>query len=641
MFEHLFSPAKIGSLGVPNRLVVPAMVLNYCQEDGFPTERYLEYHEAKAKGGWGLIITQDYAIEPKGKGYTHIPGLWADEQIEPHSELTRRVHRCGGRIAAQIYHAGRQTNHEIIGTQPVAPSPIPCPAKKEMPRELAILEIERLVERFGDCALRAKKAGFDALEIHGGHGYLIAQFLSAYSNKRGDKYGGNLYNRARFALEVIADVRAKVGEDFPLIFRFSGDEYIPGGRTIEETKAIAMMLQEAGVDALHITAGVYGSRHTIVPPARMAHGVNVHLAASVKGAVSVPVIAVGWINDPFIAEAIVASGEAAFVAMGRASLADPELPNKSLARRFEDIIYCIGCMQGCTEKIRKQGAPGGCMLNPRTGREKEYTVTPAEKRKRIFIAGGGVAGMEAAIVAAQRGHEVHLFEKEEKLGGQFAHAAVAPGKGEIGSFIAWQQTQLGKLGVSIHLGSELGVETVRSGHPDAVIVATGSKPVVSEIPGADLPHVVNAVDVLAGKVAVGERVVIVGGGMVGSETANHLANHDKSVTIVETQSEIATDEETNSRILLLKDLEERRVNVLTGVSVKKFLRDYVIAEREGNELRLGPADSVVLALGSKSDNQVLKELEGRVPVLRCIGDALEVRKALEGIEEGYKVALEI
>ena len=402
MLKYVFSPMKIGNVAVSNRLVVPAMVMNYCHSDGTASERYIAYHETKARGGWGLIITEDYAVDPRGKGFPNIAGLWNDAQIEGHGQLTRRVHDIGTKIFAQIYHAGRQTSRAVIDAQPVAPSPIPCPRLQEMPHELTLPEIHDLEEKFGNCALRARKAGFDGIEVHGAHGYLIAEFMSPYSNKRIDEYGGNLPGRMRFPLEIIENIRRKAGRDFPVIFRISGDEGVPGGRTIEDTKAIAAMLEEAGVDALHISAGVYGSGHTITPPAFVGHGWIADHAAAVKKIVNIPVITVGRITDPFVAEGILAGQKADLVAMGRASLADPELPNKAAAGRFDDIIPCVGCLQGCIGMLT-QNQPTACLVNPTLGKEQELKIRPAESKKRIFIAGAGPAGMEAAIVAARRG----------------------------------------------------------------------------------------------------------------------------------------------------------------------------------------------------------------------------------------------
>lgn len=639
ILNHVFLPGKIGTMEIPNRLVVPAMVMNFCNKDGSATERYIAYHEERAKGGWGLIITEDYAVDPKGKGFTNIAGLWNDSQIEGHARLTARVHEHGGKIVAQIYHAGRQTNHFVMGSQPLAPSPIPCPLNQEIPHELTVDEIHELVEKFGDCAFRAQKAGFDGIELHGAHGYLIAQFMSPYSNKRVDEYGGNILNRMRFPLEIIANIRARVGKVFPIIFRISADEFVTGGRTIEDTKVIARLLENAGIDAIHVSGGVYGSKG-IIPSAFVPHGWITDFAAEVKQVVSVPVITVGRINDPFLADSILASGKADFVAMGRASLADPALPNKALAGRFEDINHCIGCLQACLGNISR-AKPAGCLVNPQTGQEYQYQIKPAAHSKKIFVAGGGPGGMQAAMIAAQRGHQVHLYETTDRLGGQFTLAAVPTAKGEIAEFIVWQANQLRKNSVNVHLNCELTAAMVENDRPDVVIVATGSRPLIPDLPGTDRPNVVSAHDVLAGKAYVGKRALVIGGGMVGSETASHLAHHGKEVSILEALAEIAVDEELDIRNLLLRDLGERKVRIYVNTIVKEILEDGVIASVNGKEEKIGPADTVVLAVGVSPVNELTSRLEKLVEKLITIGDAVKERKALEAIEEGFLAGLEV
>ena len=640
MLRNVFSPIRIGKVEIPNRLVVPAMVMNYCNQDGTATERYTAYHEAKARGGWGLIITEDYAVDPKGKGFPNIPGLWNDSQIESHSRFTKRIHDIGSKIFAQIYHAGRQTARVLIGCQPVAPSPIPCPRLQEIPHELTMDEIHEIVEEFGDCALRARKAGFDGIEIHGAHGYLIAQFMSPYSNKRIDEYGGNLLNWMRFPLEIVSNIRLKIGSDFPVIFRISGDELVPGGRNIEDTKAIAAMLEEARVDALHISAGVYASGYAITPPAAISHGWITDYAEEVKKVVDIPVITVGRINDPLLAETIIAGKKADLVAMGRASLADPELPKKAAAGKFEDINRCIGCLQGCTGMIT-QYQPATCLVNPTLGKEEELRIKPADVKKKVFIAGAGPAGMEAAMVAAKRGHEVHVFEKADRLGGQLYTASIPPCKGEIAGFIVWQKKQLEDNNVSIHLNTELTEGIVNEQKPDVVVVATGSTPVSLNVPGMKRENVVTAHDVLEGKVNVGKRVVVIGGGMVGSETASHLANHGKEVTIVEMLPEVATDVNARVRYFLLKDLAENNVKMYVNSTVKEVLSDGLTIKRDGREEKIGPFDTVILAVGVEPCNDLRSKLDGKVGKLITIGDALSARKALEAIKEGYMAGLEI
>ena len=634
MLKKLFTPMKIGKIEIPNRLVVSPMVTDYCNQDGTATERYIAYHEAKAKGGWGLIITEDYAVDPSGKGFSCVAGLWNDSQIASHTELTKRIHQYKSKIFAQIYHCGRQTASAITGCQPLAPSPVPCPTMQELPKELPIDEIEKIVGQFGDTALRAKKAGFDGVEIHGAHGYLVSEFMSPYSNKRTDEYGGHLLNRMRFPLKIVADIRAKCGKDFGVGFRISCDEFVPGGRTIEDTKAMAVLLEDAGIDVLHVSAGVYASADKIVPASSTPHGWLAGYAEEVKKVVRVPVITVGRINDPFVAESIIASGKADFVAMGRASLADPEFPKKAKAGLFDEIRPCIACNEGCIG-ILFTDQPIKCVLNPTLGREAEWVIRPAEKAKKVVVIGGGPAGMEAAATAAKAGHKVSLFEKEGRLGGLFYLASVPPNKGEIGNFVEYQIKQLEKFKIKVTLNANVTPEVIDSEKPDVVINATGGIPVTPDIPGiAAKPNVVNAYDVLAGKVFVGAKAVVIGGGMVGAETANHLANHGKSVTLVEMLPDIATEIQNINRSALLQDLEKGRVRILVETTVKEVLTDGVLVIKGCDTESIG-ADTVVVASGSRTDGGLENKLAGRPYKVVSIGDAIKVGKVVDAIEAGY------
>lgn len=638
MLNHVFSPISIGNMVVKNRLVVPPMVSNYANEDGTCTEQFISYHEEKAKGGWGLIIVEDYKINPEAGGFVKLPGLWDDSQIESHKQLTDRVHQHGAKIAAQIYHAGRETCAEITGVQPVAPSAIPDPVVNAMPRELSVEEIQELVEQFGDTALRAKKAGFDAVEIHGAHGYLVNQFMSPFSNKRIDQYGGTILNRARFALEVITNIRSKVGTDYPLIYRMSVNEFVEGGLTTEDSKVISMLLENAGIDLIHASNGVYATTETIIPPTAVGHAWSANISEELKKVVSIPVIAVGRINDPLIAESVLRSKQADMISMGRGSLADPHLPNKAQAGQFDDIIRCIGCLQGCIQRNAQQ-LPIKCLVNPMTGHESERQITPASREKKVFIIGGGIAGMEAAIVAAQRGHKVEIFEKNGRLGGQWVLAAIPPTKEELGSFTVWQVNQLNKLGVIVHLNTELTLEMIRESQPDSVIIATGASPFVPNIPGKELSNVLTANDILQGTAQAGKRVVVIGGGLVGSETAAHLANHGHDVSIVEMNSDIFVGTPSATKHYLMKDLQHHNVAILTSTQVKEIHSDAVVVENNGQIQTLAAIDTVVMAIGSRPVSFSVEELEQHVSEIVTIGDAQKVRKAMEAVEEGYLAGL--
>lgn len=644
MFEKIFEPITIGGLTLKNRLVVSAMVTQYARADGTIDEQFIAYHEAKAKGGWGLIITEDYIISPEAGGYKRLPGLYQDEQISSHRQLTERIHAAGGKICAQIYHAGRETGTAITGVLPVAPSPIKDPSMSDVPHELSQAEIRDLVEAFGECARRVKAAGFDAVEIHGAHGYLINQFMSPYSNKRTDNYGGTLLNRARFALEVIQNVREKVGKDFPILYRMSAVEGVPGGLTIEESKAIAMLLEEAGIDALHVSQGVYATTPMILPPAVMPKACYIDNASEIKKVVVIPVIGVGRINDPYVAEEVLRSGKADMVTMARASLADPAMPNKAKNGQLADILHCIGCLQGCVGELGRDGSVR-CLVNPLTGREGQYDLMPVadSQRKRVMVIGGGVAGCEAAIAAAMKGHQVSLYEKSSQLGGQWALAAVPVGKSEFASLLFWQRRQLERASVEIHLGEEVTAELVLAHAPDAVILATGSQPIRLPLSGADEANCCTAHDILAGQVPACQRIVVIGGGLVGAETADHLAEHASQVTIIEMLPAIVKDGEPAPTSYLLERLAKHAVAVYTSAQVTCLTKDRVYFEQDNQEKVLEGIEQVVFAVGVKTYVPLAEALKagGFAGQVLTVGDAAGVKNGYYDIQEGFEAGLSL
>lgn len=636
----VFEPFKIGTLELKNRLVVSAMVTNYCNPDGTATEKFIAYHEHKAKGSWGLIITEDYVVAPKAGGFVRLPGLWEDSQIESHRKLTQRVHAAGGKIAAQIYHAGRETSSAITGEQPVAPSAVREPSMPETPRALTIEEIHALVEQFGDCARRAKEAGFDAVELHGAHGYLVGAFASPFSNKRSDEYGGTIRNRARFAMEIIQNIKQKCGEDFPVLYRMSAVEFVPGGLEIEEAKVIARLVEGAGADCIHCSQGVYASTYTIIPPAIVPRGAYVNNAAEIKSVVNIPVIAVGRINDIEVAESILQSDKADLVTMARASLADPDMPKKIQEDRGDEVIRCIGCLQGCAGENSK-GNCVRCLVNPLTGMEDEYDLSPAQKSKHVMVIGGGVSGCEAAISAAMKGHKVTLIEKTNQLGGQWIPASVPIGKAEFTSFIIWQKYMLEKLNVQVLLNTTADEELIKLYEPDAVIAATGSKPFIPGfIKGVEQDFVVNAHDVLNGKVEVSGNVVVIGGGLVGAETADTLSQSCK-VSIIEMLPQIMKDGEHSPAVYMKQRFQEFGVDIYTSTKVMGIGDHTVLAEQDGKELILENVDIVIIAVGVRTDNTLLEALENlSCPVIK-VGDANRVKNGYLGIREGFEAGLNL
>jgi len=628
-----------------NRVVMAPHNTTFSTEMGAVTERLINYHIERAKGGVGLIVVEATCIDAP-VGLSHPFSLCIDNDIfiPGLNDLVEAVHPYGTKIALQLVHAGRVTNlRNTQGKPVVAPSSVRSgqwagygTTKTVRAKRLTLEEIRDLVEKFSEGAKRAHLAGFDAVEFHGCHGNLIASFLSPLINKRADIYGGDLDGRMRFALEIIQRTREKVGDDFPIIFRISGDEYAKDGLTLKETKVIAKKLEEAGVDALHVSAGeAFNSPHMIIQPGSIPRGPLVHLAEGIKEAVDIPVITVGRINDPELVEEILQEEKADLVALCRALIADPEFPNKAAEGRLDDIRKCIACCNGCGERKRSREIRLSCDVNAAAGKEKEYLISRTKEPKRVLVIGGGPAGMEASRVAALRGHDVILYEKANRLGGQLNLSIIPPYKKEVKNILEYLLHQTRKLGVRIKMGREVTVEIVREVKPEVVIVATGACPLIPKIPGVDGRNVFTAWDVLGGAEVEG-RVLIVGGGTVGCETAEFLAEKGKEVVVVEMLPEVAPDMEKNTRKLLLKRLDELGVKILSDVKVDEITDKGVKTIAQFLE-----ADSIVVALGSVSNTKLADNLRGSGLQLYRVGDCVKPRKLWEAIHEGYRVGLEI
>ena len=637
---RLFEPGSIGTMELGSRIIMAPMGTLFANEDGSVSDRLCRYYEERAKGGVALIIVEVTAVARGGKAHPRELGIYEDEFIPGLRRLVDSVHQYGVSIAIQLHHTGRQTTAEAAGGQPVAPSAIPCPLLKVMPRELTTEEIEHLAAAYGEGARRAKEAGFDAVEIHGAHGYLICQFLSAYSNKRTDRYGGDLEGRMRFALDIVARAKEKVGTDFPMLFRLSAQEYVPGGLTLDETRIVAQRLQDAGVHCLDVSAGNYEAGHMIIQPGWLPRGCLVPLGEEIKRAVSIPVSVAGRISDPVLANTIIEQGKADFVSLGRPLLADPELPNKAREGRLEDIRMCTACCH-CVDSVIGNAQPLTCAVNAAVGKEEAIPV-PALRPKRVLVVGGGPGGMEAARVAALRGHAVTLCEKEQVLGGQLLMAAIPPGKEELATTTRFLSLQLSKLGVEVRTGQKATVDSITEMKPDAVVVATGSSTVRPDIVGASLPHVVMARDVIMDTKAVGQKVVVVGGGRVGCETAELLASRGKEVTLVRMtgHGRLAGDMGVMTRRQFLAKLRQSPIAIEAHSPVERITREGVIIGKDGQSV-LVEADSVVLAPAPGSDNQLAEQLKGLVPELHIIGDSAEPRGIADAIHEGFRVACEL
>lgn len=641
-FPQLFEATSIASMELKNRIVMAPMITNFAGSNGEATEQQIEYYVERAKGGVGLIDVAWACVDRwpiKKIGCLYID---SDEYVRGLEELTRAVHMEGSKIALQLSHSGRQiSDAETKGELAVSASDVSCliGGKIVNARAMTEPEIENMVDAFAASALRAKLAGFDAVEFHGASGYLIAQFLSPFTNKRTDQYGGDFSGRMKFTLEIVKATRAKVGKDFPLLFRISGDEFVDGGLKIEDNKEIAKVLEKASIDAIHVTAGLLETYHLAMPPMAVPPGCFIPLAEAIKEAVNIPVIAVGRINDPGLAEEILQTKKADLIAFGRAFLSDPEFPRKAAEGKTDEIRKCIACNR-CVMRIA-QALHVRCAINALTGLERRNEIIQAETPKRILVIGGGPAGMEAARVASMRGHEVIVFEKKRKLGGQLLLSSKTPHKDELKNEIEYLSNQLKKLDVEIITEQEFTEDKIDEYSPDAIILATGAKPCVPNIPGITESHVFTAWDVLAERVQVGKRVVIVGGGIVGCETAEFLQDRCEEVSILEMLPELALNAEPYSRIYLLERLADQRIKMITQSRVIEIDgRKVVYLDDEGCRQHL-ETDSVVLAMGAVSENKLALKLKGKVAELLSAGDCISPRLIADAIHEGYNAALSI
>lgn len=652
--KKLFEPGKIGSMEVKNRLIMSPMGTMSHDPDGFIQDRTIDHFVERARGGVGFIITQSAAILPEGKAPGRA-GAWDDRFIPGLRKVSAAVHEAGAKIAWQLAHYGY--GHELTtprtgfpvpeGIRIIAPSAIPWVRTNAVPEAATKEDIERIVEGFGEAARRIKDAGFDAVEIHGAHGKLITQFLSPRDNHRTDEYGGSVENRARFACEVIARIRKKVGPDFPIIFRFSGHGFLWGGITIEQSVLQAPLFAEAGADALDVSVGEQESIEWVNPTYVMPDAPSVRFAEAIKKAVNIPVIAVGKIGDPVLAERILQEGKADFVAMGRALLADPELPNKAKEGRFDEIRYCLFC-NSCMTLIRdirpKSVTDRGicCTVNPALLREKEFVLKPTTSPKHVMVVGGGLAGMEAARVLAERGHSVSLYERTDRLGGQWNIASAQESKKTFARLTQLMERGLQRAGVKITFNKEVTREFIEETQVDAVVVATGAIPATLDIPGADRSNAVQANDVFTGKAKVGNEVVVIGGRLVAMEVAVLLAEQGKKVSLV-TKYRLGEDGRPLQRYLF-KQLRNRLVEL--GVFLYPDSPAWEIVEKGvyiayQRELLFLEADTVVLSVGAKSQRGVLEELKGLNLEVYAIGDCVEPRDAADAIREGAEVGRQI
>ncbi len=637
MFPKQFTPGYIGKLWIKNRLVKAPLATCYSTLDGCVTERIIRHYREVARGGAGLIIVEYAYVDDKASksGFCQL-GISSNEHRPGLQWLATTIKANGARACLQLEHAGRE---KFLGVPPIkAPSRIPWEGVDPgapVPEELTFEEIGEIAKAFGDAALRAQQAGFEMVEVHGAHGYLITNFLSPLTNLRGDWYGGSLKNRMRFLLDVIANIRNKVGLDYPLSVRISASDYQEGGITIEESQEVARALEKAGVNVIHVSGGDHYAIDYEQPPMYRPPGTHIWAAELIKSSVNIPVIVGGAINTPELAEKTLEDGKADFISMARPILADPFLPLKSREGRPEDINPCIRCADCVGPKGNTRGGTN-CAVNVAVGKEDEFRITRAATPRRVAVVGGGPAGMEAARVAALKGHKVTLFEKR-KLGGMLIEASVPEFKAELRRLIYYLSTQVRKTGVEV-TNSEATVKSIKDGKFDAVIVATGAMPWIQDVPGVNKPFVVGALDILRGT-KIGKNVIVVGGGRIGCDVALFIAEQGQKVIITTRKDNIALDMNHNERPAFLHRLSRQDVEIRAGVHLGAITDNGIILhDRSGIKSEI-KGDTVVLASGMRPTREVFDELVQMGDLDVCaVGDCVEPRDIFDAIHEGYYAA---
>lgn len=631
MHDPLFEPIRVGALTLANRVVMPAMHLHMARDHAV-TEEMIAFYRERARGGAGLVTVGFATVDTLGGSPAHL-GAHRDDLVPGLARLSAAIREGGARAAVQLNHAGRYAHSSAVGETPVAPSAVPCRLTGETPRALEEHEIEALVAAFAAGARRVRRAGFDAVEILCGTGYLVSGFLSPLTNRRDDRWGGSPENRMRFGVEVVRAVRAAVGDGFPVIARVNGLEGMEGGTSGEELIAFAVRLAAEGVDALNVNVGWHESRLPQVV-ASVPRGAFAHLARAVKARVSVPVAASHRINDPDVARALLADGSCDLVAMGRALIVDPRLPEKAREGREDEIVHCVACGQGCFDNVLAL-KPVECLANPRAGHELDRARRPAARVVKVLVAGGGPAGMSAALAAAERGHAVVLYERAPRLGGKLQLAGVPPGRGELAGLADDLARQLDLCGVRVEVGRAVDGRVLDGERPDAVILATGAEPATPPIRGASLPHVVQAEALLRGEAEVRGRVAIVGGGAIGVETALFLAERGTgAIIILELARELGRNLGRTTRWTMLQDLERLRVARRTGARVVEITEGVVRIEVQ-DVLEEISADTVVLAAGARAHDLLQPLVAARKIPFVVVGDASNVGNALDAIHQGF------
>lgn len=654
MFDALFSKGKIGTMETRNRIVMTAMGNALANNDGTVSQRDIDFYGARAKGGVGLIITECAVVDERGKGNTKQICVYDDKFMPGLKALAKEIHKYDGKIAVQIYHPGRQGISAINGNLPMmAPSEVECKVVRQPVQAMTIEQIEDMVNKFINAAVRIKSAGIDAVEVHGAHGYLINQFLSPYTNKRTDKYGGSLENRMRFLEEIVIGIREKCGKDFPLLVRLSVDEFLgmvglpDEGLHIEDGVKIAKRLEELGVDALDISCGIYETMNVAWEPSSYEQGWKSHLAETIKKSVNIPVIGVSVYRNPEYANRMIEEGKIDFAGSARQHFADPEWANKAKEGRLDEIRKCISCLY-CMETLMNAdiaGTSAQCAVNIQSGREGELNDFKEDGAQRIVaIIGAGPAGLEAARILAKRRFKPVIFEKSDKPGGQLQLANKPPKKDKINWLIDYLKTQIEKAGVEVRYNTAPTVAALKELSPYAVFIAQGSNPILPKsIPGIDRENVYLAEDILSGKAKIkNKKVAVVGSGMTGLETAHYLACAGNEVSVFEMLDDIGPGLFFQNLIDVMGHLNSFGVKFYPKHKLVEIGEDKVVFENTQTKEKSSHAfDYVVLSLGRTPNTELIDEIKSVFDNVIVLGDAQKAGKIRNAMESGFMAAYEL